>query len=278
MSEYDVLILYVINMDNRLKEFLNRDNCYFIHYASDGFYAGNGSASKISCIMVMNPKKQIVRMYSLRDYIQDYSKSEAERLSLEDFKRLLDENPRFIHWNMTADGFGFKAIRVRANELGVELPDIPDENLFDLSSYVAYVAGKKLSIKQVLWFNSLLRGNDYLDGKTEAEYFDEGRYDEICNSIILKVNGFVKTVNLIKDDELRTEPPYQNNDGLTREERHQEAIKRSQMREQMLQEIMEHNRRVMGESEVVYEENEAVIFDPEHPVLSMFCNWFANWY
>lgn len=64
-------------------------------------------------------------------------------------------NVSFIHWGMNNNGFGFKAIQARAKELGVELPTIADGNLFDLSSYVAYIAEKKLSIKQILWFNSL---------------------------------------------------------------------------------------------------------------------------
>ena len=33
-------------MDNKLKDFLNRNNCFFIHYASDGFYNGSSPAPK----------------------------------------------------------------------------------------------------------------------------------------------------------------------------------------------------------------------------------------
>ena len=186
---------------------------------------------------------------------------------------------------MTANGFGFKAIQARAKELGVELPTIPEENLFDLSSYVAYVAEKKLSIKQVLWFNSLLYGDDFLDGKTEAEYFDKGKYEEIYNSIDLKVNGFAEIVDLIKDNKLKTEPPYQNNDGLTKEERHREAVKRSQMREQMIQDIMNHNRQILKRKEETFvgnckpehkEEHGFLFFDSNHPFISLFASWFAN--
>ena len=75
---------------------------------------------------------------------------------------------------MAAEGFGFKAIQARAKELGVDIPMPDSEHLFDLSSYVSYIAEKKLSIKQILWFNSLLIGDDYLDGKVEAEYFGKG--------------------------------------------------------------------------------------------------------
>lgn len=151
-----------------------------------------------------------------------------------------------------------------------------NEHLFDLSSYVTYIAEKKLSIKQILWFNSLLIGDDYLDGKVEAEYFDKGLFEKIYNSVDLKVRGFADVAKLIQENKLKTEPPYENNDGLTKEERHREAIKRSQMREQMLRDIMEHNKRVMEEPEIIYEDYEVGIFDPAHPILSLFCNWFAN--
>ena len=278
MSVFDTCLLYNQNMDNKLQDLLNRDDCYFIHYASNGFYNGSSPAPKISCIVIFNKKNNQGFRFSLKDHIQGHSKEEAERLSLENFKLLFDKYPNisFIHWNMTANGFGFNAIQQRAKELGVELPTISDENLFDLSSYVSYIAEKKLSIKQILWFNSLLYGDDFLDGKTEAEYFDKGKYEEIYNSIELKVNGFVEIVDLIKDNKLKTEPPYENNDGLTKEERHREAVKRSQMREQMLKDIREHNKRVMEEPEIIYEDYEIGIFDPAHPLLSLFCNWFAN--
>ena len=278
MTIFDIFLLNNKNMDNKLQELLNRDDCYFIHYASNGFFNGSSPAPKISSIVIFNKKNEQGYRFTLKDHLQGHSKEDAEKLALENFKLLFEKNPNvsFIHWNMTANGFGFKAIQQRAKELGVELPTIQDENLFDLSSYVAYIAEKKLSIKQILWFNSLLYGNDFLDGKTEAEYFDKGKYEEINNSIELKVNGFAEIVDLIKANKLKTEPPYVNNDGLTKEERHREAVKRSQMREQMLRDIREHNKRVMEEPEIIYENYEVEIFAPTHPILSLFCNWYVN--
>ena len=166
-------------MDKKLQDFLARDDCYFIHYASSGFYNGSSPAPKISCIVAINKKNNQTIRFNLKNYIQKYSKEEAERILLENFKLLFDKYPNisFVHWNMTADGFGFKAIQQRAKELEIELPIIPNENLFNLSSYVSYIAEKKLSIKQILWFNSLLYCDDFLDGKTEAEYFSLGKYE-----------------------------------------------------------------------------------------------------
>ena len=278
MTVFDTYLLHNKNMDNKLQKLLNRDDCYFIHYASNGFFNGSSPAPKISCIVIFNQKNERGYRFTLKDHLKGHSKEEAEKLALENFKLLFDRYPNvsFIHWNMTANGFGFKAIQARAKELGVELPAIPDENLFDLSSYVAYIAEKKLSIKQILWFNSLLYGDDFLDGKTEAEYFDKGKYEEIYNSLELKVNGFAEIVDLIKANKLKTEPPYVNNDGLTKKERRQQALKLAETREKMLRDIMEHNKRVMEEPEIIYEDYEIGLFDPAHPILSLCFNWLVN--
>lgn len=273
-------------MDNKLQELLNKDDCYFIHYASNGFFNGSSPAPNISCIVIYNQKNDKGYRFCIKDNIKGHSVEEAEKLTLENFKLVFTKIPNvsFIHWNMTANGFGFKAIQTRANELGVELPEIPEENLFDLSSYVAYLAEKKLSIKQILWFNSLLFGDDYLDGKTEAEYFDKGMYEKIYRSVEFKVNGFSDITKLIKDNNLKTEAPYQNNDGLTKEERRQQALKLAETREKMINDIYEHNKkiqahneRIMEEYEPEYVEDEGIFYyNSEHPLISLFASWFAN--
>ena len=290
------MLLYNQIMDNKLQDLLNSDDCYFIHYASNGFFNGSSPAPKISCIVIYNQKNDKGYRFCIKDHIQGNSKEEAERLTLENFKLVFTKIPNvsFIHWNMTANGFGFKAIQERAKELGVELPSIPYDNLFDLSSYVSYIAEKKLSIKQILWFNSLLYGDNFLDGKTEAEYFDKGKYEEIYNSIELKVNSFSEITKLIKENKLKTEAPYQNNDGLTKEERRQQAIKLAETREKMINDIYEHNRKIQAHNEKIMAHNEKVMeqmedcepeyieehklffFDFNHPLISMFANWFVN--
>lgn len=275
-------------MDNKLKDFLNRNNCFFIHYASDGFYNGSSPAPRISCIVIYSLKNEKGYRFSINDHIGGNSDEQAERLMLENFKLVFTKRPNvsFVHWNMTANGFGFKAIQARAQEFGIEIP-IPDkENLFDLSSYIEYLAGKKLSIKQILWFNSLL-DNEYLDGKTEAEYFKKWKYDEIYKSVELKVRGFAEVVKFIQENKLKTEAPYRNNDGSTKEERRQQALKLAETREKMINDIYEHNRKIqeqnqrkMDKYEAIepeyVEEEEFFFFDFAHPFTSLFANWFAN--
>jgi len=282
MSIFDTLFVYNKNMDNKLQDFINRDDCYFIHYASDGFYNDSSPAPRVSCIVIYNFKTDKGYRFLISDHTDDNSLEQAERLTLENFKLVFDKIPNvsFIHWGMNNNGFGFKAIQARAKELGVDIPLPDNEHLFDLSSYVSYIAENKLSIKQILWFNSLLIGDDYLDGKIEAEYFDKGLFDKIYNSVDLKVCGFADIVKLIQENKLKTEPPYQINDGLTKEERRQQALKIAETREKMINDIYEHNKKVMKQMEdnepEYVEEHKLFFFDFEHPLISMFANWFAN--
>ena len=289
MSDFGIYVVYPYSMDNKLQKFLNSNNCFFIHYASDGFYTASSPAPKISCIIILNNKKQEKYKFNIQEHTSNNSLEQAEREMLEHFKTILEKSPDicFIHWNMMSSGFGFKAIRARAKELGVEIPQIKEENLFDLSSYVEYLAGKKLSVKQILWFNSLLYGDDFLDGKTEAEYFKKWRFDELLNSVDLKVQGFADVVKLIGDNKLKTEPQYRYNGGLTKEERQAQAFKIAQAREKMLNDIYEHNKRVQAQNERILEkfenfepeyieEDEFFFFDSAHPWTSLFASWFGN--
>ena len=286
MSISDTWFVYNKNMDNKLQDFINREDCYFIHYASNGFYNGSSPAPKISCIVIYNLKNDKGYRFNIADHLEGNSKEQAEKLTLENFKLVFTKIPNvsFIHWNMTAKGFGFKAIQARAKELGVDIPVPDNEHLFDLSSYVAYIAEKKLSIKQILWFNSLLIGDDYLDGKVEAEYFDKGLFDKIYNSVDLKVRGFADIVKLIQENKFKTEAPYQYNDGLTKEEKRQQALKLAKTREKMINDIYVYNRKVQAHNEKVMEniepeyaeEHRFLFFDFDHPLISMFANWFVN--
>lgn len=271
-------------MNSKLEQFLNSNDCYFIHYASDGFYNGSSPAPKISCIVIFNDKTTEKFRFCPVDYLKGNSKEEAERLCLNRFKQIIESKPNicFIHWNMNSDGFGFKAISARAKELGVELPQISTENLFDLSSYVTDIAGKRLTLKQVLWFNNLL-DSEFLEGKTEAEYLNYGRYEEIFESVNLKTAALSMIVEEIKHNTLKTEKPYTGqSNGLSKEERREQALKVAQAREQTFKDIAEHNRRILRKREEAIEryseeqEEGFVFFDSEHPLLSLFASWFGN--
>ncbi len=271
-------------MDTKLEQFLNCNDYYFIHYASDGFYNGSSPAPKISCIVIFNDKTTEKFRFCTVVYLKKNSKEDAESLCLKRFKQIIESKPNicFIHWNMDSDGFGFKAISARAKELGIEFPKISNERLFDLSSYVTDIAGKRLTLKQVLWFNNLL-DDEFLEGKTEAEYLNYGRYEEIFESVNLKTAALSMIVEEIKHNTLKTEKPFANhNDGLTKEEKREQALKVAQMREQTFKDIAEHNRRILRKREETIEryseeqEEGFVFFDSEHPLLSLFATWFGN--
>lgn len=277
-------------MDNRLENLLKNKNCYFIHYASDGFYNGMTPAPRISCIGIFNNSMDVRKVFSIDTYFQSHSVEDSEKFLLQEFKSFIESRPdiSFIHWNMNGKGFGFSAIWARAKELGINLPEIKEENLFDLSSYVAYLSEKRLSIKQILWFNSLL-DRQYLDGKDEALYFSQRKFCEITASVSLKVVGLSYVVEEIKNGTLHTEKPFADPcDGLTKEERHARALRIEAAREEMLRDMVNHNKRILQRKERTYkeyisnyepevkEEHSLFFFDFDHPLVSLFANWFAN--
>ena len=55
-------------MDNRLENLLKNKNCYFIHYASDGFYNGMTPAPRISCIGIFNNSMDVRKVFSIDTY------------------------------------------------------------------------------------------------------------------------------------------------------------------------------------------------------------------
>ena len=277
-------------MDNRLENLLKNKNCYFIHYASDGFYNGMTPAPRISCIGIFNNSMDVRKVFSIDTYFQSHSVEDSEKFLLQEFKSFIESRPdiSFIHWNMNGKGFGFKALWARAEELGINLPEIQEENLFDLASYVAYLSEKRLSIKQILWFNSLL-DRQYLDGKDEALYFSQRKFPEISASVSLKVIGLYYVVEELKNGTLKTEKVFaEPNDGLTKEERRARALERDAAREEMLRDIVNHNKRILQRKEQAYEEyianyepevreeHSLFFFDFDHPLVSLFANWFAN--
>ena len=79
---------------------------------------------------------------------------------------------------------------------------------------------------------------------------------------------------------------YNQNDGLTKEERRQMALKIAEAREQMINDIVNHNKRILQKQEEAFEEflenyepecEEGIFFfDFAHPFASLFASWFAN--
>ena len=107
-------------------------------------------------------------------------------------------------------------------------------------------------------------------------------------SVDLKVCGFADVIKLIQENKLKSEPPYLINDGLIKEERRQQALKIAVAREKMLQDMVNHNKKLLKRQEEAYEEfienyepeveeeHRLFFFDFDHPLISMFANWFAN--
>jgi len=112
--------------------------------------------------VVFNDTLELRIKFSTDDYMDKNSVEQSEIFLLKEFKNFIEQSPiiDFIHWNVNLDGFDFRVLIVRAKELGgIVFPEIPQEKLFDLAAYVAYLSKRRLFIKQILWFNSFFAGN-----------------------------------------------------------------------------------------------------------------------
>ena len=62
--------------------FIDKDDCFFIHYASDGFYNGSSPAPKISCIAIFSESLKVIRVFSINTYIQSHNIENSEKFLL----------------------------------------------------------------------------------------------------------------------------------------------------------------------------------------------------
>lgn len=204
---------------------LNNENAWVVHYACNGLYNGTLPAPNISCIIVCNLSCKDKRKFYVKDYLEEYSLEEAEKLLLKKFSDFINENVSkyFVHWNMNS-AFGFDAIKARAKEFNIEINDIPDENKIDLSKIAEKLAGKKLSLKQALMFNHILF-EDFQDGKDELSAYNNGEYEVIFDSVYDKAIGIEMLLESIKDGFFKFCFDEYQKSKFTKEERKQIDIK-----------------------------------------------------
>lgn len=293
MSVFDICLLYNISMDNiAFKKLLESNDTYIIHYASNGIYEYGSLAPKISCIAVWGTNNEVRRRFFVQDFLEGNSLEQAEKIILQRFADFLseDENIKFIHWGMNADGFGFRAISARCSDLGVNIREIPSKNKIDLSKIVSNYAGKKLSIKQVLMMNNCI-SEDFLSGKEEVECYNNGKYEKVFNSVKDKVVGFNSVIQRIMNNDLLTEFGNRRTSSYSKEK--QKALEEiREYREQFfknrqtaIQHLKKHSTKRKSTDELIEEtynsgDDDLIesieTIDTAHFIASVL-NWFKFW-
>lgn len=211
------------------KIFNNTETSLIIHYACESFFKQkNESTPRISCISIKNLGSGNVTSFSAHHV------AEKEKIQIEQTfdrydeieKKLLDEYFAFVqenqgytwaHWNMRNVNFGFQALEHRYAVLGGQPIVLQDARKLDISNLMADMYGPSYCEKPVL--ANLCKMNNivsdfFMEGKYEAEAFEEKDFLRIHQSNMKKVDFIHYVAELALKGQLRTNSTWVNTHGV----------------------------------------------------------------
>ncbi|WP_040483647.1 hypothetical protein [Lyngbya aestuarii] len=201
------------------------DQVIVIHYSCESFYdRPDGSSPRITSIAVRNLESGQTTSFSIHQVaeIEGYSASglgqhynQLEKIMLDNFYDYVRRHGSYIwlHWKMRDINYGFPAIAHRYKVLGGQPEPINESKLVDLSRLLkdiygdAYIPPPRL--KSLAEENSMLR-EDFLEGKAEAEAFDNEEYVKLHQSTLRKVDVIAKIVERVDDGSLKTKSNWKD--------------------------------------------------------------------
>lgn len=146
---------------------------------------------------------------------------------LSDFFSFVERNKSkvWIHWNMSSDNFGFKALEHRFRVLGGIPVIFDDSKKVNLSHLFVDLYDKDYAkhprIDDLMKMNHI-KPHDFFPGYSdkpditdETNLLQQGRYKEIQISCLRKVDVFANFLNLAIDDELVVKTPRWKRYGIT---------------------------------------------------------------
>lgn len=202
----------------------NKENYIIIHYACENFKIGQ----TISAIAVRQYEDGQTESFSLNKTAQLLNIDQKnikenfdciEKKMLDDFFSYVYQhiNNYWIHWNMSSDNFGFKALEHRYKVLGGTPTIINDSKKINLSHLFVDLFDKgyakhprledlmdKNHIKPLDFYPGFDKNPDKID---EIDLLHLGRYKEIQISCLRKVDIFANFLNLAIDDKLKVRTP-----------------------------------------------------------------------
>ncbi len=198
-----------------------------IHYSSESFYdIKDGASPRITSIAVANLETAQTESFSIHQmaerngYLRDTDKleqhyGELEKLMLDNFYRYVADhrNHKWLHWNMRDINYGFQAIAHRYTVLKGDPIEVPENKLIDLARVLKglygsnYVPHRRLT--QLVKLNAL--GNeDFLEGKQEADAFDNKEYVRLHQSTLRKVSILAYIVEYASTGTLKTKAKWRD--------------------------------------------------------------------
>lgn len=194
------------NSNEKLKIIeMNRNKTLVIHYSCESFYNLEGRTPRITSICVKNRQSGEAIVFSIHLQAQlehvDLNTcsldniDELEKNMLSEFAGFVNEHRDYywIHWNMRNATYGFEAISNRARIVEADSFIIADDRKVDLLKilidlYTSKFIQDKPNGKML---NMAIKNNistrDALNGKEEADAFDEKNYLKLHMSTMRKV-------------------------------------------------------------------------------------------
>jgi len=204
------------------------ENVLIIHYSCESFFnIKDGRTPRITSIAIQNAKTSQTESFSI------HKVAEIDNINITDIKnhydvlekKMLDEYFNyiekrelctFVHWNMRDINYGFSAIEHRYQVLGGNPFKISDDKKLDFAIALIDIYSKAYSGHgEYGRFYNLIKINDItsramLNGKQEAEAFENENFIELHQSTLRKVNCLSDILYKTLDKSLITEASFKD--------------------------------------------------------------------
>lgn len=203
----------------------HEDDYYFIHYAVD-FHNSNRIAA--IAIRHLSSEGEIINFSidtmaeELNLPITNKNLDKIESSMLIKYFKFIEKHihSKFIHWNMSSDEYGFKAIEKRAKKLKIDtkITSISENQCINLSHCFKMIYGENY-IKNPKFYNLLKLNNihphDLLNGKQEAKEIKNQNFKAVTLSCDRKVNVFYELYFLSFTNRLKVQTNWIEIHGLS---------------------------------------------------------------
>jgi len=204
------------------------DQVIVIHYSCESFYNRvDGPSPRITSIAVRHLDSGQTRSFSIHQMAERKGHDMAgleeyyallERLMLDEFFEFVKthSNYKWLHWNMRDSKYGFQAIAHRYRTLKGKPIEFDNSKLFDLPRFIHNLYGPNYIGHPRL--ASIVKKNqitdlDFLDGKEEAQAFEERQYVKLHHSTLRKVDVIATIIEHVENGTLKTNSSWKDSYG-----------------------------------------------------------------
>lgn len=209
-----------------------------IHYSCESFFNLEGRTPRVTSICIKNRGNNSTKTFSIHLQAQfqkkelccitDEENNYLEKQMLKEFFDFLKKHQTYnwVHWNMRNSSYGFEAIANRFRILGGTVKEIEDQFKFDLPRILSLIYTHDFENhgpvpKKGQLLNLALRNEvslrDALEGKEEAESFDNRNYLKLHMSTCRKVDVINEILTLEEKSKLKVKTNTFKIYGLTPE-------------------------------------------------------------